>query len=48
MPLPKPKPTETQREFIQRCMIDSNMVNEFKNKDQRFAICNEIYKDERS
>lgn len=47
MPLPKPKPTETQKEFIQRCMIDSTMVNEYT-RDQRFAICNDIYKDERS
>lgn len=48
MPLPKPKATETQKEFIQRCMIDSNMVIEFKDKDQRFAVCSQIYRDERS
>jgi len=48
MPLPKPKGTETQKEFIQRCMIDSNMVTEFKDKEQRFAVCSQIYRDERS
>jgi len=48
MPLPKPKATETQKEFIQRCMVDSNMVTEFKDKDQRFAVCSQIYRDERS
>jgi len=48
MPLPKPKPTETQKEFTQRCMIDKNMVNEYENIDQRFAVCSQIYRDERS
>ena len=48
MPLPKPKATETQKEFTQRCMLDPNMRTEFKDKDQRFAVCSQIYKDERS
>ncbi len=48
MPLPKPKTTETQTEFIRRCVIDSNIITEFKDKEQRFAVCSQIYKDERS
>jgi len=48
MPLPKPTTTETQKEFIQRCMIDFNMITDFKNKEQRFAVCSQIYKNERS
>lgn len=48
MPLPKPTPTETQKEFTNRCMLDKNMVKEFKDRNQRFAICSQIYKDERS
>lgn len=48
MPLPKPNPTETQKEFTQRCMVDKAMVKEFKDREQRFAVCSQIYKDERS
>jgi len=43
MPIPKPKTTETEKEFIQRCMIDRVMVNEYKNKDQRYAVCKQAY-----
>lgn len=48
MPLPKPTAAETQKEFINRCMLDKNMVREFNDRDQRFAVCSQIYKDERS
>ena len=48
MPLPKPKTGESQKKFVQRCMINQEMIKEFKTVDQRFAVCNQIYKDERS
>lgn len=41
MPLPTPLPKEQQGEFIQRCMMDDTMVSEYKDKDQRYAICRE-------
>jgi hypothetical protein len=39
MPLPKPVASEKQQEFIQRCMSDNTMIIEYKDKDQRLAIC---------
>jgi len=48
MPLLKPNPAESQKEFTHRCMIDKAMVKEFKDRDQRFAVCSQIYRDERS
>lgn len=39
MPLPKPKPNEKQSEFITRCMSDGSMVIEYKEQDQRLAVC---------
>ena len=48
MPLPQPKAEETQKEFTQRCMINPEMIKEFRSVDQRYAVCNKIYKDERS
>lgn len=38
MPIPKPKPKETNKEFIDRCM-SSDVMLEYKNKTQRLAIC---------
>lgn len=38
MPIPTPLPKEQKGEFIQRCMIDDNMVREY-DQDQRYAVC---------
>ena len=40
MPLPSPVPNETDKEFIERCMIDSKMIEEFEDEKQRYAVCN--------
>lgn len=45
MPIPKPKKNEKRNDFIQRCMIDPVMLKEFKNADQRLAICSKVYRD---
>lgn len=45
MPIPTPKKNEKRNDFIQRCMVDSTMINEFKNTNQRFAICSKVYRD---
>lgn len=37
--MPRPRPRETNDEFIQRCMGDSEMLSEFPEQDQRYAVC---------
>ena len=37
--LPKPNNTESHEEFMDRCMSDSKMVDEFGNPSQRAAVC---------
>ena len=39
MPIPTPQPEEKDKEFLQRCMIDDKMVEEYPDKDQRYSIC---------
>lgn len=39
MPLPKPGDSETQSEFISRCMSDETMNEEYSDRDQRSAVC---------
>lgn len=39
MPLPKPNPKEKQSEFISRCMANNTMMIEYKEQDQRLAVC---------
>lgn len=45
MPLPKPKDDETQEQWIERCMSNEAMKEEFPDKDQRLAICYEKWRD---
>jgi HK97 family phage prohead protease len=39
MPMPKPKKDETKDEFIERCMGDSVMNEDYPDNDQRYAVC---------
>lgn len=39
MPLPKPKKGEEKDDFIKRCMGNDIMKREFKDKEQRVAVC---------
>jgi hypothetical protein len=39
MPIPKPSGSETEKEFIKRCMADDKMVSEYTDIDQRFTVC---------
>lgn len=43
MPIPKPKASESQRDYVQRCMSDEKMKSEY-NEDQRLAICYDTYR----
>jgi len=39
MPLPKPRTDEGHDEFIERCMGDQVMVDEYEDSTQRYAVC---------
>ena len=39
MPLPYPKPAESEEQFISRCMADDRMVAEYPDESQRHAVC---------
>lgn len=39
MPLPKPSGKENKSAFIGRCMADSKMITEYKDANQRYAVC---------
>jgi len=43
MPIPQPTNNETEKEFIQRCMADSKMTEEY-DVDQRYAVCQDAFK----
>jgi len=45
MPLPKPRENEKQKDFIERCVIDPNVIKESKDLKQRLGICYGIYKE---
>ena len=47
MPLPSPRVNEDLNDFIGRCVIDSNVVNDFATQDQRIAVCNSLYSQEK-
>ena len=40
MPLPKPGKKEDKSEYLERCMGDDTMREEFGNVKQRYAVCN--------
>ena len=43
MPIPQPTSNESEKEFIQRCMDDSKMKDEY-DIDQRYAVCQDAFK----
>lgn len=45
MPIPKPRDDESQDEFIERCMGDDVMNEEYPDRDQRYAICMTRWRD---
>lgn len=45
MPLPKPNAGESQDEFVERCMSNDAMKEEFPDNDQRLAVCYQRWKD---
>lgn len=43
MPLPKPKKDESKDEFLDRCMGDSVMLDEYPDNKQRYAVCTDLW-----
>ena len=43
MPIPKPKSSESRQQFLDRCMGDKTMVDEYSDSGQRSAVCNSSY-----
>ena len=39
LPIPKPRSDESRDDFIQRCMDDDTMLDEYSDVDQRLAVC---------
>ena len=39
MPLPTKKKSETEQEFVSRCMGDEMMIEDYKDQKQRAAVC---------
>jgi len=44
MPIPSPKGKQTEKSFIDKCMSDPSMTDEFKDNKQRYAVCVNQYK----
>lgn len=47
MPMPKPKGNENKDDFIERCMGDDVMNEDYPDEKQRFAVCNSLWEKER-
>jgi hypothetical protein len=47
MPLPKPRAGEERADFVDRCIVDLNVVNDFRSIEQRIAVCNSLYEQEK-
>jgi len=39
MPMPKPKKDESHDDFMDRCMGDAAMIEEYEDEKQRYAVC---------
>jgi len=46
--MPTPTPNEDHDEFIDRCMSDSESLQDFPNEDQRLAFCESVWEQNRS
>ena len=43
MPIPIPRPKEDRMDYMLRCMADPVMIAEYRNQDQRRAVCAVTY-----
>lgn len=44
-PMPDPRDDESEDAFMDRCMSDDVMVEDFPDEDQRFAVCQDLWDD---
>lgn len=44
MPLPKPHKGQDRNSFINSCMQNKHIQNDFKNNMQRVAVCENLYR----
>jgi hypothetical protein len=47
MPIPTPNKGERQSDFIDRCMGNATMKADYKDPDQRVAVCYDAWRKER-
>ena len=47
MPLPTPRKGETEQDFVSRCAGSDAMNEEFPERDQRLAVCYDLWRDKR-
>lgn len=45
MPLPKPEEGEEKDDFMDRCLEDENVNEEFTEDNQRYAFCANTYEE---
>lgn len=48
MPMPKPKSGEKKKDFLNRCMADDVMNDDYPDNKQRYAICNTQWDENKS
>lgn len=48
MPFPKPNDGEKEDDFIERCMSDEIMEDEYPDSDQRLAVCGDLWDDKKA
>jgi hypothetical protein len=44
MPIPKPRKSEKKDSFIDRCMGNDTMTDEYPENDQRYAVCQSAWR----
>lgn len=47
MPLPKPNPSESKQEFLDRCLSNPTMNKDFPDNSQKYAVCLSQWSEER-
>jgi len=45
--MPKPNPNEQKTDYLQRCMSDDNMLSEYPEESQRYAVCNSYWSEDK-
>ena len=43
MPLPRPDKNQQRKDFVNECMDDTSMLNEFPNNNEMAAVCYSQY-----